>query len=273
MSYILEHRGENIWRGHFTLFPDDVAVHGVSGRLGGVSKAPYDSLNLGLHVQDDAENVWENRKRFFHSLGLDAEKLVTPEQVHGDHIERVTMADAGRGAKDYGECIPQTDALITDEPGLPLMLCFADCTPIFLLDPEHHAAGLVHGGWKGTVARLAGKTVQRMGEEFGTKPEDLLAGIGPAIGPCCYEIGKETEARFREAFPGHEEIFTPRDEATGKVHVNLWEANAIALRDAGVPGEQIDRAETCTSCEHKWYFSYRADGGRTGRHAAVIALR
>ena len=245
MSYILDHMQNNVWRGRFDTFPEDVAVHGISARLGGVSQAPYDSLDLGLHVGDDADAVWQNRQIFFRALGLDAEKIVTPQQVHGVHVARVSRAEAGRGAHAYADCIPETDALITNEPGLPLMLCFADCTPILFLDPERHAVGIAHGGWKGTVQRI--------------------------IGPCCYEVGEDVAERFQQAFPGHEgEILSSVD---GKPHVNLWQANTQALLDAGVPRANIDRADTCTSCSHKWYFSYRADGGKTGRLAAVIALR
>ncbi len=271
MSYVLDHLQKNLWRGRFDSFPEEVVVHGISARLGGASPAPYDSLNLGLHVQDDDVNVHENRRRFLQALGLDWRALVTPEQVHGCHVARVGRTEAGRGARAYGECIPQTDALITDEPGLPLLLCFADCTPLLFVDPEHHAVGIAHAGWKGTVARIAQATVLTMEQEFDTDPTDLLVGIGPAIGPCCYEVGENVVDKFRAAFPGHEaDIIHQQD---GQPHVDLWQANTQALLDAGVPRANIDRADTCTSCQHKWYFSYRADGGRTGRLGAVIALR
>lgn len=261
----------HIYSGHFSSFPEELAAHGLSGRKGGVSKAPWASLDLGLHVGDDPEAVAENRRRYLAALGLDAARFVTPEQVHGEHIARVGEAEAGRGALVYKDSIPETDALITNVPKLPLLLCFADCTPILFLDPVHRAVGIAHGGWKGTVRRIGQKTVARMHEEFGTKPEELLTAIGPSIGPCCYEIGPEVEAKFREAFPHHEaELFT---NAEGKTHLSLWAANRIQLLDAGVLPEHIDEAKTCTSCHHEDFFSYRADGGRTGRMAAVIALR
>lgn len=261
----------HIYSGHFSSFPEELAAHGLSARKGGVSKAPWASLDLGLHVGDDPEAVAENRRRYLAALGLDAARLVTPGQVHGEHIARVGEAEAGRGALVYKDSIPETDALITNVPKLPLLLCFADCTPILFLDPVHRAVGIAHGGWKGTVRRIGQKTVARMHEEFGTKPEELLTAIGPSIGPCCYEIGPEVEAKFREAFPHHEaELFT---NAEGKTHLSLWAANRIQLLDAGVLPEHIDEAKTCTSCHHEDFFSYRADGGRTGRMAAVIALR
>ena len=270
MSFVLEHMRDNLWRGKFSSFAEDQCIHGLTGRLGGVSQKPYDSLNMALHVGDDPEMVWANRQRFLHALGLKAAELVTPEQVHGLHIARVSRADTGRGAREYQDAIQQTDALVTDEPGLPLMLCFADCTPILFLDPVHRAVGIAHGGWKGTVGRIAQQTVQRMQAEFGTDPTELLAGIGPAIGPCCYEVGPEVAGQFRAAFPGHEAELL--QEQAGSCHLNLWQANRLQLLEAGLKSSHIDMADTCTSCKHSWFYSYRADGGRTGRMAAVIAL-
>ena len=271
MAYFLKHIKENIWHGKFSIFSEDIAVHAISTRLGGVSRAPYDSLDLALHVGDEAGDVCENRRIFAASLGLDAAHIVTPNQVHGDVVARVTEKDAGRGATDYDDCIQETDALITDTPNLPLMLCFADCTPIVFLDPEHRAAGIAHGGWKGTVASIAEKTLRCMGEAFGTQPKDVLVGIGPAIGPCCYEVGAEVAEKFRAAFPYADECLLK--EQDGHIHLNLWEANRQQMLRAGVPEENIEVAGECTCCRHKWYYSYRADGGKTGRIAAMIALK
>ncbi len=229
-----------IYSGHFSSFPEDIAVHGVSCRRGGVSKSPWDSLDLGLHVGDDPADVAENRRRYLAALGLDASQLVTPEQVHGEAIQRVGRSDAGRGALSYADSIAKTDALITDEPGLPLLLCFADCTPILLLDPAHRAVGIAHGGWKGTVRRIAAKTVLRMQQEFGTRPEDVLAAIGPSIGPCCYEVGPEVEHQFQEAFPGHEAALFSHPDAAGGTHLSLWAANRLQLEEIGVLREHID---------------------------------
>ena len=270
MSFVLEHMRDNLWRGKFSSFSEENCIHGLSGRLGGVSQKPYASLNMALHVGDEPEAVWENRQRFLHALGLKAEELVTPEQIHGINIERVGRKEAGRGAQNYQDSIGQTDALVTDEPGLPLMLCFADCTPVMFLDPVNNAVGIAHGGWKGTAARIAQQTVGRMQAEFGTDPADLLAGIGPAIGPCCYEVGSEVADQFCAAFPGHEADLI-HDQAGG-THLNLWEANRLQLLEAGLTADHIDMAATCTACSHQWFYSYRADGGRTGRMAAVIAL-
>lgn len=270
MSFAIEHLGNNLWRGKFSSFDEKICRHGFTGRLGGESVKPYKALNMALHVGDEPDMVWENRQRFFQALELKAEKLVTPQQVHGARIQRVTMADAGRGAKDYDDAIADTDALITNEPGLPLMLCFADCVPVIFLDPEKKAVGIAHAGWKGTVAKIAQQTVEAMQREFGSNTADILAGIGPAIGPCCFAVGDEVAEKFRAAFPQHAEEIISQQE--GQSHVNLWEANRLQLLAAGIPAENIEMADTCTSCQHQWFYSYRADGGQTGRMAAIIAL-
>lgn len=269
--FVLEKKGQNIWCGRFSLFPEDLVTHAVSTRFGGVSQGPFASLNLALHVGDDGEDVAVNRRRFCEALGLDAAQLCTAEQVHADRIARVTRAEAGRGSRLYADALPGTDALMTNEPGLPLMLFFADCTPVLLFDPVHRAAALAHGGWKGTVRSIAAKTVAAMGAAYGTRPADCLAAIGPSIGPCCYEIGDEVAGQFQQAMPQFaSEILQQKNR---HIHLNLWQANACQLVSAGLVPEHIETAETCTSCNSQVFFSYRADGGKTGRIAAVIALK
>ena len=271
MSYFLQHKQNNLWHGKFSLFPENIAVHAISTRQAGVSQKPYDFLNLAFHVGDDAAAVRENRAIFANSLEMKAEDIVSPQQVHGDRIMRVTAAHLGMGAMDYESAIRETDALITNEPGLPLMLCFADCTPVLFLDPEHKAVGIAHAGWKGTLCKIGRKTLEAMHKEFGTEPSECLAGIGPSIGPCCYEIGDEIVDACQKAFPRNaEKLLIEKDD---RMHLNLWAANRLQLMEAGMLPENIDSADTCTSCEHHWYFSYRADGGTTGRIAAMIALR
>ena len=257
--------------GTFSVFPEAPVVHAVSTRYGGVSKPPYDSMNLALHVGDEAADVVENRRRFLGRLGLDFERLTTPEQIHGDHIVRIGEAEAGRGRLSYADAIPGTDSLMTDVPGVPLMLCFADCTPILLFDPVHRAAAIAHGGWKGTVRSIAAKTVRAMTEAFGTRPEDCLAAIGPAIGPCCYEVGGEVAEEFRKAFPQFAEHIL--SEENGTIRLDLWEANRLQLEAAGLLAEHIDTAGVCTACHARSFFSYRAEGPATGRIAAVMAIR
>lgn len=272
MAFLL-HKDENGAEqyGTFSIFPKELVVHGLSTRFGGVSKPPYDSMNLALHVGDEEMDVVENRRRFLGLLGMDFERLTTPEQVHGDNIMRVGEAEAGRGRFSYADSIPATDALMTDVPGIPLMLCFADCTPVLLFDPVHRAAAIAHGGWKGTVRSIAAKTVRAMAEAFGTHPKDCLAAIGPAIGPCCYEVGGEVAEEFRKAFPRFaDKIISDRD---GKICLDLWQANRLQLAEAGLLPENIDGAGLCTACNARTFFSYRAEGPTTGRIAAVMAIR
>ena len=271
MSYYLKHYQNNLWHGKFAIFPPETVIHAISTRQGGQSKKPFDSLNMALHVADDESDVLANRRLFAHSLGLDPRKIVTPNQVHGAAVKRVTAADAGRGSLAYADAIPETDALITDEPGLPLMLCFADCTPLMFFDPAHMAIGIAHAGWKGTVNKIGLKTVRRMSEEFGTDPAEVLAAIAPSIGACCYEVGENVIEAARSAFADRaDELLSRRD---GKTYFDLWQANRRTLLEAGLVETNIEMANTCTSCEHQWYFSYRADGKDTGRIAAMMAIR
>lgn len=272
MAFLL-HKDENgaARYGTFSIFPGDAVVHAVSTRFGGVSNAPYDEMNLALHVGDDSADVEQNRRRFLGWLGLDFERLTTPEQVHGDNILCVGERESGRGRLSYADAVPATDALMTDVPGVPLMLCFADCTPILLFDPVHRAAAIAHGGWKGTVRSIAAKTVRAMHEAFGTQAEDCFAAIGPAIGPCCYEIGIEVAEEFHKAFPKYNSDII--SEENGKIWLDLWKANRLQLENAGLLPENIDVAGVCTSCHVRTYFSYRAEGPTTGRIAAVMAIK
>ena len=275
MSYFLKRTENNLWHGKFSTFPENLIVHAVSTRLGGVSKLPFDSLNLALHVGDERSDVLANRKKFVQSLGFNIADIVTPNQVHGDKIFRVDENYRGCGCENYADSIPETDALITNTPELPLMLCFADCVPIFLVDVENRAIGLAHGGWKGTLKKIAAKTLLKMRDEFGTRPEDCLIGIAPSIGACCYEVGGAVIDKCKEAFPKNfDELLIERD---GKIYLDLWRANVIQLLEIGVAEENIDVAGECTCCESSWYFSYRAaqkkNLDRTGRIAALIALK
>ncbi len=257
--------------GTFSTFPEEMVVHGVTARNGGVSKGPYESMDMALHTGDEEADVVENRRRFLGRLGLDFNRLTTAEQIHGDRIVRVDERNAGRGRLKYEDAISGTDALITDVPGIPLMLCFADCTPVLLFDPVHRAAAIAHGGWKGTALSIAVKTLRAMEEAYGTRPGDCLAGIGPAIGPCCYEIGEEVAEVFRKAFPDYAgNIISEQDK---KIRLDLWKANRLQLENAGLLPEHIDAAGICTSCRSSTFFSYRAEGPVTGRIAAIMAIR
>lgn len=240
-------------------------------RLGGNSQEPYDSLNMAYHVGDETEKVRENRRGFLASLGIDAEKIVAADQVHGDVIKEVTSTDMGRGAMEYDTTIPATDALITNIPQVPLLTCYADCVPLFFYDPVKKVVALSHAGWKGTVLQIGRQTVERMVNKYGCEPFNVRAGIAPSIGPCCYEVDEKVMERVKASFPYWQEL--TEEKGTGKWKLNLWEANRRQLLDSGLKEENIAVAGVCTNCNSDHLFSYRAAGGKTGRMAAIIMLR
>lgn len=275
MSYFLRRNEQNLWHGKFSGFPEDLVVHAISTRLGGVSKLPYDGLNLALHVGDNSEDVLTNRKKFIQSLGYRVGDIVTPNQVHGEKIFVVAEENRGAGSLTYDDAIKNTDALITNVPDLPLMLCFADCVPVLFVDTENSAVGIAHAGRKGTMQKISAKTFSAMKENFGTRGKNCLVGIAPSIGVCCYEVGEEIRDECKKNFPENfGELIQERD---GKIFLDLQTANKIQLVAAGVPEENIDVAGECTCCKSGWYFSYRAakknNLPETGRIAALIALR
>jgi YfiH family protein len=257
-----------IWCGFFKKFEELSIKHGVSTRLGGSSTGPFASLNLGLHTGDDAEKVKHNRQRFSQAAGVDFAKVTTAEQIHGDKVVAVTAEHAGLGALEYNQAIRGVDALITNVPGVPLMLFFADCVPILIADPVHKAIGISHAGWKGTVAAIAAKTVRMMENEYGTRAGDCIAGIGPSIGQCCYEVDEVVVKRLKE-FPYWKELVRPQ---ANRWQLDLWEANRRQLITAGVLNENIIVSGICTACNTELFFSYRAENGYTGRIGAVISL-
>lgn len=246
---------------------DGIAVpHGFTTRLGGVSHGDCAGLNMALHRGDSPENVAENYARLGKIIGFDTKKLVLSHQVHGDAVRTVTEKDClGLDHHLYPEC----DGLITNTPGLALVVFTADCTPILLSDPVTGAVGAVHAGWRGTAADIAGKAVERMAVEFGCLPQNIRAAIGPNIGPCCFETDGDVPAALRQTFgPAVEEYICPRGE---KFYVNLKAINALALRRAGV--ELIDISEECTFCNPEKYWSHRYTGGRRGSQGAVIVCK
>ncbi len=176
-------------------------VAAFTTRKGGVSRGRFAQCNLGLAVGDEPAAVVENRRRALSALGLELSSAVAAQQVHGDRVARVGRAEAGRGALARETAIPGVDALITDETGLTLIIGCADCVPVYLVDPDRPAIGLAHAGWRGTVGKIATQTVRAMTGAFGSRPDRLLAAIGPSIGPCCYEVDETVAGPLREAFP------------------------------------------------------------------------
>ncbi|MDD3654152.1 MAG: peptidoglycan editing factor PgeF [Desulfotomaculaceae bacterium] len=248
-----------------------LVIHGFTTRGGGTSAGPYSSLNTAFNVGDEHDCVRKNRILICRALGLEADKIVAGKQVHGDRVQVVDNQDQGRGAWAFEDALPDVDALVTDVPGLPLSSYYADCVPIFLFDPAHRVVALAHAGWRGTVARIGLKTLQKMSAIFRTDPKDCLAGIGPSIGPCCYEINQEVLDQIKCSFSYWTDLVVP--VYPGKWLLDLWQANYRTLVDAGLLENKIDKASICTSCRNNLFFSYRAQGGTTGRMASLIMLK
>jgi polyphenol oxidase len=226
-------------------------VHGITTRVGGVSEGRCASLNVSYSVGDPVENVDENLRRVADRLGTERGALFAAYQVHGRAVTVVGPDTEPR---------PRCDVLVTRSPEKTLMLRFADCTPVLLADPKRHAVAAVHAGWRGSAVRAAGAAVDALRQVFGCRPSDILAGIGPAIGPCCYTVGHDV----REAFSDRPHLFS--DDT-----LDLWEANRQALVEAGVAADNIEIAGICTRCESERFFSHRANGGQpAGRFAALI---
>ena len=242
------------------------ASHGFTTRLGGVSPKPYDSLNLSMHRGDDPENVEENFRRLATAVGCDLQKLVLSHQTHSDIVRAVTATDAqGLDHHAYPEC----DGLITNTPGVALWVFTADCTPILLHDPVTGAVGAVHAGWRGTAARIAAKAVEAMTREFGCRPEDIHAAIGPNIGPCCFQTDADVPQAMLEAVgEDAQRHIRFRD---GKYYVNLKEINRLILQSAGV--ENIAVSNACTACSPELFWSHRRTGTQRGSQGAIIVRR
>ena len=254
----------------FEKFPE--FYHGFSTRLGGVSKGIYSSMNLSFTRGDEEKAVLENYRRIADAIGFSVEGIVCSDQTHTVHIRQVTEADKGKGVlqkKDYTDI----DGLITNVPGITLTTFYADCVPLFFLDPVNKAAGLAHSGWRGTVGRIGEKMVKAMKDAFGSEPENLYAGIGPSICQDCYEVSADVADRFREEFQGYEEdaglLYKTKP---GKYQLNLWKANEIVLTEAGILREHISFPGICTCCNPEFLFSHRASQGKRGNLCAFLGV-
>ncbi|MGM0472151.1 MAG: peptidoglycan editing factor PgeF [Bacillota bacterium] len=249
----------------------DMVDHAYSTRVGGVSQGGLAELNLGFDPADQREHVVENRRRICQILGIDHRKLVAQEQTHSDNIEIVTKDDCGRGALTKQTEIKNTDALITNQRQVPLMAFGADCVPLLMLDPQQEVIAVCHGGWRGTVKKIAQQTVQQMRDEFAVQPKNLLVGIGPSIGPCCYEVDEQVIKPLQQAFIDWQDLVTAK--GAGKWQLNLWQANSQQLQELGVLKENIIISGACTACNPNYLYSYRAADDKTGRLATLIQLK
>jgi purine-nucleoside/S-methyl-5'-thioadenosine phosphorylase / adenosine deaminase len=234
--------------------------HGIFTRHGGVSTAPWASLNVSFSVRDDGAAVAENRRRCAAALDLAPAQLVTGGLVHGAAVATVRDDPADR-LPDGSGIVPGVDALITDRPGVGLLVTAADCLQVLLFDPQRRAIGLAHAGWRGLAADALGETVRAMAEAFGSERDALLAGIGPGLGPCC--------ARFSDPTTELPACFAPHIRG---LYVDLPAIAAAQLRHAGLSADHIEAMHVCTVCNRDRFFSHRGDTGRTGRFAAIVAL-
>ena len=242
--------------------------HGFSSRLGGVSPAPWDSLNLGASRGDRVENVAENFRRFRAAIGAPPGPLVKNHQVHGTLVRPVTAADA-----EPPEALPTFDAdgLVTDQPGVTLTVFSADCLPILFYDPVRRCIAAVHAGWRGTAAGIAREAVTAMVEKYGCNPQNIRAAIGPGISHCCFETTGDVPTALRAHLgEGAEECIT--DHGTGKFHVDLKRANVLWLEKAGLCADHISICSACTACDRGDFWSHRLLGNERGSMAAMICL-
>ena len=250
----------------------NLVVNVFTTRTGGVSRTPFDNLNLAYNIGDKENHVAENRKIILDALSIDYRTAVTAQQVHKDKIALVRKEDKGNGAFKYSKRIAKTDALITDIPGIPLLMCYADCVPIFILDPVKKAIALIHSGRKGTELELTLKTLFKMKKTFETNPRSCLAAIFPSIGSCCYCIKEENKINDywlnEEKYNG--EPISMKNKSGRSL--DLKKANHLQLIKAGLQEKNIFVSEICTAEHPEIFFSYRRDKGNTGRMAAIFML-
>ena len=236
--------------------------HGVFTRHGGVSQTSFASLNVGGTVGDDLKAVAENHRRMYAAMGLAPEQTSTIWQVHGNDVV------VSNGSQPQRKWLSRADAMITDKPGVGLAMRFADCVPILFYDPEHHALGIAHAGWRGTVTKIVQRTVEAMQNVYGTNPAELQAGIGPSIGPDYYQVGEEVVAAVEESFGTTEGFINRADD--GSDYLDLWATNEWSLREIGV--QAIEQSQLCTATHTDEFYSHRAEKGNTGRFGVVMVL-
>lgn len=228
------------------------------------------NFNLALHTNDNREKVLNNRQKWASALHINMEQMVTMEQVHGVNVEIVAKKDCGRGAQDYADAMKATDGLITNERGVALFACFADCVPLFFYDPKKRVIALSHGGWKGTVGGIAPLTAKKMTETFGSDYADILVAIGPSIGACHYEVDGRVISAVKK-YACADRVLTPTDQAHARLDLPLL--NKLLLMELGIKEENISLSGICTYCRKDSFFSYRAENGKCGRMAATIMLK
>lgn len=257
----------------FRLLEDTKTVkHGFSTRLGGVSEGYYASLNLSFTRGDEETCVRENFRRIAGAIGVSCEDMVLSRQTHTTNVRKVTEADRGSGIL-YPASYTDVDGLITDIPGICLVTSFADCVPLYFVDPVRKAIGLTHSGWRGTVGKIGKITVEKMQKEFGSDPKDIVAAVGPSICQDCYEVSEDVIERIRQNFDLSlwEKFFYRKPN--GHYQLDLWKMNEEIFLEAGLLPEHIAVTNACTHCNPKVFYSHRAMGEQRGNLCAFLALK
>lgn len=249
-----------------------IVKHGFSTRIGGVSKGCFSSLNLSFTRGDEEEAVRENFRRIGSAMGIRCEDMVFTHQTHTTNVRVVTEADKGCGIvkpRTYSD----VDGLVTDIPGICLVTFYADCVPLYFVDPVKKVIGLSHSGWRGTVGKIGKVTVETMCREFKSRPEDILAAVGPSICQDCYEVSEDVILEFQKTFSRElwQDIFYRKEN--GKYQLNLWEANRQILLGAGVLPEHISMPNLCTCCNPEFLYSHRASQGKRGNLGAFLGIK
>ena len=248
-----------------------IVKHGFSTRKGGVSTGIFSSMNLNFKRGDDPDAVLENYRRMAAALNMRVEDMVLSDQTHTTNIRVITEEDRGKGIlrpQDYSD----VDGMITNVPGIVLVTSYADCVPLYFVDPVRKAIGLSHSGWKGTVGHIGQKTVEKMNEVYGSEPKDIVAAIGPSICQSCYEVSDDVAEAFRANFTADEAADILLDKGNGKYQLDLWKANWYVLTDAGILPEHLSVTDLCTACHPDLLWSHRKTNGQRGGLAAFLSL-
>ena len=248
-----------------------IVKHGFSTRKGGVSTGIFSSMNLNFKRGDDPDAVMENYRRVAAALNMRVEDMVLSDQTHTTNVRVITEEDRGKGIlkpQDYSD----VDGMITNVPGIVLVTSYADCVPLYFVDPVRKAIGLSHSGWKGTVGHIGQKTVWKMHEVYGSEPKDIVAAIGPSICQSCYEVSDDVAEAFRANFTADEAADILLDKGNGKYQLDLWKANWYVLTDAGILPEHLSVTDLCTACHPDLLWSHRKTNGQRGGLSAFLSL-
>jgi len=267
----IKEKGNLIYLESEVFFETGLVTHAFCGRKGGISKSPFDSLNLSYRVGDKEDKVLKNYKIIGEKFEINHNHIVTVNQSHGDEILIIDTLPERIEELSFKAKNLKKDALITNKPLIPLGVLTADCLPIMFLDRKNQVIALAHAGWRGTVLRIGQKVFSEMKRLYGTSPHDCLVSFGASIKECCYEVGEEVIRCLKENFPNWMDFVTLKGK--GKWNFAMVDLNLFQMTEIGIPPENISRTNLCTSCHQDLFFSYRAENGITGRCLSFIMLK